>query len=246
MNLPIVVLNEDLHLTKSSSTQRNQIKVRGDEHPSQQSILSKQNGNSNKQRRRQVKTACTLCRKSHAACDDTRPCSRCVKLGQPELCIDEPRKRRISEGSDMILPPLKQRKSLAQSTEELLAPPSSSCPPVQKISPKSSLNHLLDDRDDHMSAHAGSRGYTGYQGPSFQSFHKINLSLPSTSSPPLPVSISSNVSPFDVRPVGSPPSCQLASSRQSSSSISTPNQGSGQGPGLSASLFEVHLEKWVP
>eukprot|EP01125_Pyxidicula_operculata_P003648 TRINITY_DN1484_c0_g1_i2.p1 TRINITY_DN1484_c0_g1~~TRINITY_DN1484_c0_g1_i2.p1 ORF type:complete len:309 (+),score=20.13 TRINITY_DN1484_c0_g1_i2:20-946(+) len=39
-----------------------------------------------KQRRVHVKSACVPCRQAHAACDEKRPCSRCVKRNHPELC----------------------------------------------------------------------------------------------------------------------------------------------------------------
>jgi len=48
---------------------------------------------SSKQKRKQVKQACTNCRKKHIACDDSRPCLQCVKHGLKESCRDEPRKR---------------------------------------------------------------------------------------------------------------------------------------------------------
>jgi len=55
----------------------------------------------NAQRRKQVRRACVNCRKSHACCDDARPCQRCVKLGLQDLCEDvkhekRGRKRRVT------------------------------------------------------------------------------------------------------------------------------------------------------
>jgi len=45
-------------------------------------------------RRKQVKSACTNCRKSKTACSNQRPCRRCVGLGLESSCVDLPRKRR--------------------------------------------------------------------------------------------------------------------------------------------------------
>ena len=45
-----------------------------------------------KKKRKQVKRACINCHKSHAGCDDVRPCKRCVSLGLEATCLDvEPR-----------------------------------------------------------------------------------------------------------------------------------------------------------
>jgi len=50
-----------------------------------------------KERRKRDKLAsraCVLCNQAHTACDDGRPCKRCVTKGIPHLCQDiEPRKR---------------------------------------------------------------------------------------------------------------------------------------------------------
>jgi hypothetical protein len=39
--------------------------------------------------RRKVQCACYLCAKAKRACDLERPCSRCVKKGIPEQCLDK-------------------------------------------------------------------------------------------------------------------------------------------------------------
>lgn len=46
--------------------------------------------------RRQVSRACTHCRRGHTACDEQRPCSRCVARGRADSCVDHvrvPRRR---------------------------------------------------------------------------------------------------------------------------------------------------------
>ncbi|KAL0487162.1 hypothetical protein AKO1_001049, partial [Acrasis kona] len=50
------------------------------------------NNEPNKKKRRQVKRACLNCRIAHAACDNGRPCSRCVQYGLEVSCLDVERK----------------------------------------------------------------------------------------------------------------------------------------------------------
>jgi len=45
-------------------------------------------------KRKQVKRACSNCRKAHAGCDENRPCRRCVGGGKELTCKDVPRKKR--------------------------------------------------------------------------------------------------------------------------------------------------------
>ncbi len=40
-----------------------------------------------------VGIACTHCKKAHLACDNSRPCKRCTRLGKTD-CIDVEHKRR--------------------------------------------------------------------------------------------------------------------------------------------------------
>lgn len=47
-------------------------------------------------KRKQVKRACSNCRKSHSGCDDLRPCSRCIDNGLESSCADVPRKKRAT------------------------------------------------------------------------------------------------------------------------------------------------------
>lgn len=45
-------------------------------------------------KRRQVKNACTNCQKACKKCDDARPCLRCTKYGVVEACVDSQRRER--------------------------------------------------------------------------------------------------------------------------------------------------------
>ena len=52
-----------------------------------------------KKKRKQVKRACINCHKSHAGCDDVRPCKRCISLGLEASCSDvEPRNNKRKSG----------------------------------------------------------------------------------------------------------------------------------------------------
>lgn len=41
-----------------------------------------------------VSVACIHCKKAHLACDESRPCKRCVKLGKQDTCVDHVPKKR--------------------------------------------------------------------------------------------------------------------------------------------------------
>jgi hypothetical protein len=47
-------------------------------------------GDDMKKKRRQCSNACLLCARSKAACDDKRPCSRCLKHNDGKLCQERP------------------------------------------------------------------------------------------------------------------------------------------------------------
>eukprot|EP01088_Endostelium_zonatum_P014695 TRINITY_DN331_c0_g1_i1.p1 TRINITY_DN331_c0_g1~~TRINITY_DN331_c0_g1_i1.p1 ORF type:complete len:449 (-),score=107.38 TRINITY_DN331_c0_g1_i1:244-1590(-) len=51
-------------------------------------------------KRKQVKRACSNCRKAHAGCDENRPCRRCVGGGKENSCKDVPRKKRSRSRTD--------------------------------------------------------------------------------------------------------------------------------------------------
>lgn len=40
-----------------------------------------------KRKRVQVSAACQQCKRAHAACSNTRPCDRCVRINQAAACI---------------------------------------------------------------------------------------------------------------------------------------------------------------
>lgn len=57
-------------------------------------------GINKEKKRKQVVLACTSCRSSKTACDDSRPCHRCIARGIGDSCVDAPKKRRCSTCSN--------------------------------------------------------------------------------------------------------------------------------------------------
>ncbi|ORX94198.1 hypothetical protein K493DRAFT_352709 [Basidiobolus meristosporus CBS 931.73] len=67
-----------------------------------------------RKKRQQVKNACVNCQKACKKCDEGRPCSRCIKYGLTDTCVDSPRKARkkgVKRG------PYKRRKALGKGME---------------------------------------------------------------------------------------------------------------------------------
>eukprot|EP01129_Flabellula_baltica_P014822 TRINITY_DN7218_c0_g1_i1.p1 TRINITY_DN7218_c0_g1~~TRINITY_DN7218_c0_g1_i1.p1 ORF type:complete len:297 (-),score=44.69 TRINITY_DN7218_c0_g1_i1:62-952(-) len=75
---------------------------RGEESSSQSSGSSETKKVSAPTKRKQVKRACTNCRKKHTACDDERPCQQCVRSGCADTCRDSPRKKRKSAYNEHV------------------------------------------------------------------------------------------------------------------------------------------------
>ncbi len=64
-------------------------------------------------KRKQVKNACTNCQKACKKCDDQRPCTRCVKYGIEDSCVNSQRKERKRKDSSY---------SASESASELSSP----------------------------------------------------------------------------------------------------------------------------
>ncbi|KIY64667.1 hypothetical protein CYLTODRAFT_492915 [Cylindrobasidium torrendii FP15055 ss-10] len=82
-----------------------------------------------KQKRKQVKMACTNCAQACKRCDDARPCERCVKYGFNDTCVDGQRKERqkgVKRG------PYKRRAGRESSLPD---PPEFSPPPLDPSAP---------------------------------------------------------------------------------------------------------------
>ncbi|KAG0048582.1 hypothetical protein BGZ83_006466 [Gryganskiella cystojenkinii] len=90
-----------------------------------------------KSKRRQVKNACVNCQKACKKCDEGRPCSRCIKYGLSDTCVDSTRKVRkkgINRG------PYKRRPTQTGSgAGSASATPSASTTPGYLSTPASAL-----------------------------------------------------------------------------------------------------------
>lgn len=71
-----------------------QLKVHQISNPQPQPKFLKQKPIGPEPKRVQVKNACTNCQKACKKCDNVRPCARCIKFGEGELCVDSVRKDR--------------------------------------------------------------------------------------------------------------------------------------------------------
>ncbi|WVQ83385.1 hypothetical protein IAT38_005526 [Cryptococcus sp. DSM 104549] len=60
---------------------------------------------SERKARKKVAKACLACQKSHLTCDEQRPCTRCVKKGIPEQCVEGVRKKAkyLMEGDERTM-----------------------------------------------------------------------------------------------------------------------------------------------
>ncbi len=88
-------------------------------------IKKKKKMHSNRARR-----ACASCRRVHTACDNRRPCGRCISLGRADQCVDlaakkrgRPRRNGESDAGRCdsflceVIPPAKQRAKLSHGTQ---------------------------------------------------------------------------------------------------------------------------------
>ena len=53
-------------------------------------------------KRKQVVIACVSCRQSKTACDEERPCKRCVAKGICDTCVDAPKKKRMTKKEKLL------------------------------------------------------------------------------------------------------------------------------------------------
>ncbi|KAG0377401.1 hypothetical protein BGX24_006164 [Mortierella sp. AD032] len=77
-----------------------------------------------KPKRRQVKNACVNCQKACKKCDEGRPCTRCIKYGLTDTCVDSTRKVRkkgVKRGPYKRRPPPTQIGSASASTTPTLS-----------------------------------------------------------------------------------------------------------------------------
>ena len=107
-------------------------------------------------KRRQVRQACQHCRKSHTACEEQRPCKRCVAHGLADSCVDShtmpknqtkfPQKRTYEEFEKVQLP----TKKIANFTQSQVVKPTTSTyqQPIAIAPKKDSLNLFTSDMEE--------------------------------------------------------------------------------------------------
>lgn len=66
-------------------------------HP-QSTIKKKSKSSTNRKKGARAKRACFHCKKAKTSCSNERPCSRCVRLGLTDTCIDTPRSDITDDG----------------------------------------------------------------------------------------------------------------------------------------------------
>jgi hypothetical protein len=107
----------------------------------------------NKKKRRQVKRACLNCRIAHAACDNGRPCTRCVQYGLEVSCLDVERKnsKKRKEGTLGQLGQLGQLGTLAGLNQLLQLPniTNSMGPPTPPSSYSQQYQHPTQQTPNH-------------------------------------------------------------------------------------------------
>lgn len=109
-------------------------------------------------KRRQVKNACINCQKACKKCDEGRPCTRCIKYGLTDTCIDSMRKERkrgIKRG------PYKRRATTGSSN---VGQGSSSAP--SHSNSYDGQSHQVKSEGSFASPQTGSYDVTGYGMPS--------------------------------------------------------------------------------
>ncbi|KNE67024.1 hypothetical protein AMAG_12102 [Allomyces macrogynus ATCC 38327] len=74
--------------------------------------------------------SCVHCRASHVACPGLRPCTRCVRLGRAETCVDYIPKRQLASSSmGTLAPGAKRRKRAGTASAACFPPP----PPPESV-----------------------------------------------------------------------------------------------------------------
>ncbi|KAG0367588.1 hypothetical protein BGZ54_003633 [Gamsiella multidivaricata] len=122
-----------------------------------------------KPKRRQVKNACVNCQKACKKCDEGRPCTRCIKYGLIDTCVDSTRKIRkkgIKRGPYKRKIPPSQLGSASASTTPVISHAVLVGPPTGYMSePVTALNSPTQSHMLPFTASASAMGY-GYGGNS--------------------------------------------------------------------------------
>lgn len=57
-----------------------------------------------KKKRKNTNVACVNCSRNHSSCEQKRPCSRCIKKGIANTCVDAPRKKKNTQKESILCP----------------------------------------------------------------------------------------------------------------------------------------------
>lgn len=138
---------------------------------------------------KKVSRACIHCRNAHITCEENRPCSRCVKKGLADTCIDAPRKsKKYLEGvATFEQANDKKAKLLSQSMliSRSLPVVSNSQPQVQQMyQDTTNASNLLEQNFSYNVISSNIPYNTSNQIPQINALPSlnVNLSLPSISS----------------------------------------------------------------
>ncbi|WVQ76100.1 hypothetical protein IAR50_005740 [Cryptococcus sp. DSM 104548] len=98
---------------------------------------------SERKSRKKVAKACLACQKSHLTCDEQRPCTRCIKKGQADKCVEGVRKKAkyLMEGDERV----SNRPSQPSSIHSTPLSTSQSLPPALSNSAPDGPMRLPDD-----------------------------------------------------------------------------------------------------
>ncbi|KAG0018333.1 hypothetical protein BGZ81_010279 [Podila clonocystis] len=146
-----------------------------------------------KPKRRQVKNACVNCQKACKKCDEGRPCTRCIKYGLTDTCIDSTRKVRkkgVKRGPYKRRPPPTQIGSASASTTPTLThavlpggPVGYMSEPVTAIS-SPTQSHMLPFTSSAMGPVRGAQLDFGYNGSNSGSGYAFQSQMDNSYVPP--------------------------------------------------------------
>ncbi|KAF9327205.1 hypothetical protein BG006_009464 [Podila minutissima] len=146
-----------------------------------------------KPKRRQVKNACVNCQKACKKCDEGRPCTRCIKYGLTDTCVDSTRKVRkkgVKRGPYKRRPPPTQIGSASASTTPTLThavlpggPIGYMSEPVTAIS-SPTQSHMLPFTSSAMGPVRGAHLDFGYGGSNSGSGYAFQSQMDNSYVPP--------------------------------------------------------------
>lgn len=175
-----------------------------------------------KKRDKLAARACVLCNQAHTACDNARPCRRCVSKGIAHLCRDsEPRKRgrpaKLPEQYDMDLARQTQKRQVSDNGQFFSQPQTQSQQQIPLVPPPANIMMFSPPPYETLTVQGfdlDSALFSDSQGSSIES---QDFDLSSIVPPPIPQTLTTSV------PVLSSPETYMnASPSPASSAPATP------------------------